>query len=68
MQLFGSLGGLGSIRPLLLTTPFENWHGLFAQDRFYGPLMSGLVVSAVWSAVALAAAFLILRRRDITGG
>ncbi len=68
MQLFGSLGGLGTIRPLLLTTAFENWHGLFAQNRFYGPLTSGLVVSAVWSAVALAVAFLTLRRRDITGG
>lgn len=68
MQLFGSLGGLGAIRPLLLTTPFENWHGLFAQDRFYGPLTSGLLVSAVWSAVALTAALITLRRRDITGG
>ncbi len=68
MQLVGSLGGIAAIRPLLLTTAFENWHGLFAQDRFYGPLTTGLVVCAVWSALALAAAFLTLRRRDITGG
>ena len=49
MQLAGSLGGIAAIRPLLLTTPFENWHGLFAEDRFYGPLETGLVVCAVWS-------------------
>ena len=68
MQLVGSLGSIGTIRPLLLTTAFESWHGLFAQDRFYGPLTTGLVVSAVWSSVALAIAFFTLRRRDITGG
>jgi ABC-2 type transport system permease protein len=68
MQLVGTLGGVEAIRPLLLTTPFESWHGLLAQDRFYGPLTSGLIVSAVWCAVTLAAGFLLLRRRDITEG
>ncbi|MEP7021764.1 MAG: hypothetical protein ABI808_14035 [Pseudonocardiales bacterium] len=68
MQLVGSLGSIGAIRPLLLTTPFESWHGLFAQDRFYGPLTTGFAVCAVWSALALTAAFFTLRRRDITGG
>jgi ABC-2 type transport system permease protein len=68
MQLVGSLGGVEAIRPLLLTTPFESWHGLLAQHPFHGPLISGLVVSAVWCAACLGAAFLTLRRRDITGG
>jgi ABC-2 type transport system permease protein len=68
MQLAGSLGGIEAIRPLLLTTPFESWHGLFAQTPFYSPLIWGLVVSAGWCAVCLTAAFVSLRRRDITGG
>jgi ABC-2 type transport system permease protein len=68
MQLAGTLGGAEAIRPLLLTTPFESWHGLLAQVPFHGPLDSGLVVSAVWCLVCLGAAFLILRRRDITEG
>jgi ABC-2 type transport system permease protein len=68
MQLAGSLGGVEAIRPLLLTTPFESWHGLLAQDRFSSPLATGLIVSAVWSLITLTIAFVGLRRRDITGG
>ncbi|MBA2952620.1 ABC transporter permease subunit [Nocardioides sp. MAH-18] len=68
MQLVGALGGIESLRPFLLTTPFEAWHGLLAEPRFTGPLLDSVVTSAGWSVVCLAAAFLILRRRDITGG
>jgi ABC-2 type transport system permease protein len=68
MTLGGSLGGVEAIRPLLLTTPFESWHGLLAENQFFSPLITGLLVSAVWCAACLAAAFLSLRRRDFTGG
>jgi ABC-2 type transport system permease protein len=66
MVLVGTLGGIEALRPLLLTTPFEAWHGLLAEHRFYGPLYWGLGVSAGWCAVCLTWAFLILRRRDFT--
>jgi ABC-2 type transport system permease protein len=68
MQLVGSLGGVEAIRPLLLTTPFESWHGLLAQHAFYSPLFWGIVVSAGWCLACLTTAYTILRRRDITGG
>jgi ABC-2 type transport system permease protein len=68
MQLVGALGGIETLRPYLLTTPFESWHGLLAEPRFTGPLMDGVLASAGWSLVCLVAAFLIMRRRDITGG
>jgi len=68
MQLAGALGGIETLRPYLLTTPFEAWHGLLASPRFTGPLLDGVITSAGWSVVCLAAAFLIMRRRDITGG
>jgi ABC-2 type transport system permease protein len=68
MQLAGTLGGVEAIRPLLLTTPFESWHGLLAQEAFYSPLIWGLVASAGWSVICLTTAFISLRRRDITGG
>ena len=68
MQLVGALGGIETLRPYLLSSPFEAWHGLLTQPRFTGPLQESLVTSAGWSVVCLAAAFLIVRRRDITGG
>jgi ABC-2 type transport system permease protein len=68
MQLVGALGGVESLRPYLLSTPFEAWHGFFSDPLFTGPLLSGAVTSAGWSVVCLVATFLILRRRNITGG
>ncbi len=68
MQLVGALGGVEPIRPFLLSTPFEAWHGLLADPRFTGPLTQGLLTSAGWCVLSLGAAFVLLRRRDITGG
>lgn len=68
MQLVGALGGIETLRPYLLSTPFEAWHGLLAEPRFTGPLTDAVVTTAGWSLVCLTAAFLIMRRRDITGG
>jgi ABC-2 type transport system permease protein len=67
MQLVGSLGGIEPLRPFLLSTPYEAWHGLLALPRFTGPLTQGLLVSGVWSAVCLATAYVLFSRRDITG-
>ena len=68
MQLVGAMGGVEALRPFLLTTPYEAWHGLLAAPRFTGPLLEGLVTSGVWVALTLALSFTLLRRRDITGG
>ncbi len=68
MQLVGALGGIERLRPLLLTTPLESWHGLLAQPAFHSPLTTGLAVCAAWSAITLGVAFVLLRRRDITEG
>jgi ABC-2 type transport system permease protein len=68
MQLVGALGGIETLRPFLLTTPFEAWHGLLAAPRFTGPLLDGVLASTGWSLVCLLSAYLILRRRDITEG
>src|SRR3954454_5211498 len=54
MQLVGALGGIETLRPYLLSTPFEAWHGLLAEPRFTGPLMDAVVTSAGWSLVCLA--------------
>ena len=68
MQLVGALGGAEALRTFLPTTAFEAWHGLLAEPRFTGPLVEASLVSAGWIVITLAAAFITLRRRDITGG
>jgi ABC-2 type transport system permease protein len=68
MQLAGTLGGMESVRPFLLSTPFEAWHGLLAAPRFYSPLVLGAIASAIWSLACLAVAYTTVLRRDITGG
>jgi ABC-2 type transport system permease protein len=67
MQLVGAVGGLDLVRPLLLTTPMETWHGLFATPRFTAPLEVGLIVSAAWSVVSISIAYVVFRRRDYQG-
>ncbi|GAB3791886.1 ABC transporter permease [Nocardioides ungokensis] len=68
MQLVGAMGGVEALRPFLLTTPYEAWHGLLSAPRFTGPLVEGLLTTGAWAAVTLAVSFALLRRRDITGG
>jgi ABC-2 type transport system permease protein len=68
MQLVGSLGGIEAVRPFLLSTPGEAWHGLLTSPRFTGPLVEGILACAGWGIVSLVTAYLVLRRRDITGG
>ncbi len=65
MQLVAFVDGSESIRRLLLATAFSAWHGLFAQPQYYGPLLSGTVVSIAYLATCLAIAFYLLVRRDI---
>ena len=68
MQLVGALGGVEPIRPFLLSTTFEAWHGLLTEPTYTRPLLEGAVTSGGWCLVTLALAYLTLRRRDITGG
>lgn len=67
-QLVGWLGGIDTARRLLPTTPFDAWHGLLTEDRYYGLITQGALVSAGWIAVCLGGALVLMRRRDITGG
>ncbi|MFL6108630.1 MAG: ABC transporter permease [Marmoricola sp.] len=68
MQLVGSLGSIAGLRAVLLSTPYEAWHGLLAAPRFTGPLVDGVLVSVTWAFISLAVSFFMVRRRDITGG
>jgi ABC-2 type transport system permease protein len=67
-QMISWLGGMDPVRRLLPTTPFEAWHGLLTQHRFYDLITQGAWVSAAWIALCLGVAYLSFRRRDINGG
>jgi len=65
MQLYAFVDGPELIRRLLITSAFGAWHGLLAEPPFYGPLISGTVVSAAYLVVCLRIAYDVLRHRDI---
>lgn len=68
MQFYAFLNGKDVVRHNLLTTPFMDWHGLFDVPQFTAPLVRGVIVSLAYSAVALAIAYRVFTRRDVTGG
>ena len=49
----------------LLSTPFQAWHGFWAQPAFYGEFSWGLVTCAGWFAACAAGSWLVFRRRTI---
>jgi ABC-2 type transport system permease protein len=65
MQLGAFLDGPEVIRGALLTSAFENWHGLLTDPPFYGPVLRGTIVSGTYLLICLAMAYRLLRQRDI---
>jgi ABC-2 type transport system permease protein len=52
---------------VLLSTPFQAWHGFWEQPAFVGPFCWGLVTCAAWFGICSAGAWLVFRRRTIGG-
>jgi len=67
MVLLALLGSGVVVRSLLLTTPFEAWHGLFVDPTRLEPLGVGFLVCAAYSILSLDAARRSFRRRDFAG-
>jgi ABC-2 type transport system permease protein len=67
MQLLSLVGRGEIVRTLLLTTPFDAWHGLFVAHRFYRPLVEGAIVSFAYGAVCIEVAWVLFRLRDVAG-
>jgi ABC-2 type transport system permease protein len=67
MQLLGVLPGTESIRPYLLGTQFEAWHGLLRIPADWTPITRALWVCSLYIAAPLAAAYLVFLRRDVAG-
>jgi ABC-2 type transport system permease protein len=67
MQLLGVLPGTESIRPYLLGTQFEAWHGFLRTPADWVPVVRALWVCALYVCLPLAAGYLVFVRRDVAG-
>ena len=67
MQLLGVLPGTESVRPYLLGTQFEAWHGFLRVPADWTPVIRSLWVCALYIGIPLAAAYLVFLRRDVAG-
>jgi ABC-2 type transport system permease protein len=65
MQLLGVLPGTESIRPYLLGTQFEAWHGFLRVPADWAPVIRALWVCAFYTALPVFAAYLVFLRRDV---
>jgi ABC-2 type transport system permease protein len=67
MQLLGVLPGTESIRPYLLGTQFEAWHGFLRVPADWVPVWRAVWVCALYIFLPLAVAFVVFVRRDVAG-
>jgi ABC-2 type transport system permease protein len=67
MQLLGVLPGTEAIRPYLLGTQFDAWHGFLRTPADWVPVVRALWVCAFYIAVPLGAGYLVFLRRDVAG-
>lgn len=67
MQLLGVLPGTESIRPYLLGTQFEAWHGFLRVPADWTPVIRALWVCTLYIGLPVIAAYLVFLRRDVTG-
>lgn len=67
MQLLGVLPGTESIRPYLLGTQFEAWHGFLRVPADWVPIWRALWVCTLYIFLPLAVAYVVFVRRDVAG-
>ncbi len=67
MQLLGVLPGTESIRPYLLGTQFDAWHGFLRTPADWVPVVRALWVCALYIGVPLVTGYLVFLRRDVAG-
>jgi ABC-2 type transport system permease protein len=67
MQLLGALPGTEPIRPYLLSTQFEAWHGFLRTPADWVPVTRAIWVCALYIAIPLIGGYLVFLRRDVAG-
>ncbi len=67
MQLLGVLPGTESIRPYLLGTQFEAWHGLLRTPADWAPVLRAVWLCTLYIGIPLIGAYVVFLRRDVAG-
>lgn len=68
LQLFLLVGGvIDDVRPFLPGASFLAWVGLFAAPSLTRPVVVGMGCSLIYAVIFLQVAWLLFRRRDVTG-
>jgi ABC-2 type transport system permease protein len=65
MQLLGVLPGTESIRPYLLGTQFDAWHGFLRTPADWAPVVRAPWVCALYIGTPLVAGYVVFLRRDV---
>ena len=68
LQILGSISGLDFLEPYLLSEQFNAWQGLLREPVDWDPVIRAAWVSALYGIPAVAWAFIVFLRRDVTGG
>jgi ABC-2 type transport system permease protein len=64
MQVVALVDLPGPLRSAVLGTAFGAWHGLWAEQPFYGPLVAGLLCSLAWFVACSVAAWVVFEQRS----
>ena len=64
LQVFWLVDGPPLIRELLPSAALDAWHGLFESPAHVGPLVGAMLIALGWTAVAMLALAVSIRRRD----
>jgi ABC-2 type transport system permease protein len=68
LALITVIPGLEGAQPYLLTSEYNNWHGLLRTPTDWAPIWHSLWVCALYIVPTLSAAYLVFLRRDVAGG
>lgn len=66
-EALAALVHLDFFKHYLLSDQLDGWHGLFQTPTYWTPVIRAIWVSAIFTAVPLAAAFFLFARRDVAG-
>jgi ABC-2 type transport system permease protein len=65
MNILGAFSYFDFLKPYLFTSRIDAWQGLFSQPVESSPILKGVLVFVIYTAVLLIAAWLKFRRKDI---